>query len=127
MAWGPKPKLLSEITRRVNIAGKVVTIRATRTSRKMPTRSPYGGTVRGKWTEYVFTRARADIYPDCEWAPEVDGNRRYASASMCGWEAKTPEFPIIDEIVDAMVAELKGWDWDETVDQVIARLGVANG
>lgn len=123
MAWGPKPKLLAEMSRTVTVGDKIFHLNVRRTSRKRPQRTPYGETLKGKWVESVSTDGSCEEFPDCHWWPYNDFGDRYAQFSCSGWEPETAEFNTVQEVMEAMIFEIKGWPQKETADQILARLG----
>lgn len=102
------------ITKVATINGKEVKFVGTQTTIKRR--------VRGQSVERLVTRCSADIYPNCEWFPQVDFGDKMASFSCDGYEPETPEFEDVDAIASAIIFELKGWEQEKTADEIIAEL-----
>lgn len=102
------------ITKVATIKGKEVKFVGTQTTIKRR--------VRGQSVERLVTRCSADIYPNCEWFPQVDFGDKMAPFSCDGYEPETPEFEDVDAIASAIIFELKGWEQEKTADEIIAEL-----
>ena len=61
------------------------------------------------WKKVKRIGAKCDLYPKCEWYPYVDWGTRTISGSMEGWEAREPEFPAVEKVVQEMLFEAAGW------------------
>ena len=56
--------------------------------------------VRGQFVERLVTTCTADIYPNCEWFPQVDFGDKMAPFSCDGYEPETPEFEDVDAAIE---------------------------
>ena len=52
-------------------------------------------------------------FPKADWRPYIDFGTKMADCSLAGYEAETPEWPMIDQLAESMIFEYKGWTDDE--------------
>lgn len=75
------------------------------------------------------TCVKCDHFPNADWRPYIDFGEKMTDCSLDGWELKTPEFPLIDAMAQAMIFEFKGWTDDknyESVDSVLEQIKTFN-
>jgi hypothetical protein len=65
------------------------------------------------WGMSGFTRVKCSHFPKADWRPYIDFGTKMADCSLAGYEAETPEWPMIDQLAESMIFEYKGWTDDE--------------
>ena len=65
------------------------------------------------WGMSGFTCVKCSRFPKADWRPYIDFGTKMADCSLAGYEAETPEWPMIDQLAESMIFEYKGWTDDE--------------
>ena len=65
------------------------------------------------WGMSGFTCVKCSHFPKADWRPYIDFGTKMADCSLAGYDAETPEGPLIDQLADSMIFEYKGWTDDE--------------
>lgn len=65
------------------------------------------------WGMSGFTCVKCSHFPKADWRPYIDFGTKMADCSLAGYEAETPEWPMIDQLAESMIFEYKGWTEDE--------------
>ena len=65
------------------------------------------------WGMSGFTCVKCSHFPKADWRPYIDFGTKIADCSLAGYEAETPEWPMIDQLAESMIFEYKGWTDDE--------------
>lgn len=65
------------------------------------------------WGMSGFTCVKCSHFPKADWRPYIDFGTKMADCSLAGYEAETPEWPMIDQLAESMIFEYKGWTDDE--------------
>jgi len=77
------------------------------------------------WGMSGYTCVKCSHFPDADWRPYIDFGEKMTDCSLNGWEANTPEWPLIDDLAMAMIFEYKDWTDDkkyEPVDKILEKL-----
>ena len=65
------------------------------------------------WGMSGFTCVKCSHFPKADWRPYIDFGTKMADCSLAGYEAETPEWPMIDQLAESMIFEYKEWTDDE--------------
>ena len=124
MAWGPKGKIIYDVSKTVTLFGKEYHLRVYRLQKKTRDRDPVTFKNLG-WSEKIFTNGKVTEFPDASWWPEIDFGTKMAACSHSGYEAKDPAWDAINEIIEAMIFDARKWEHEgneANTDDIIARL-----
>ena len=116
-------KIIYERNRTVTLFGRDYNIKVQRFTKKVRQRDPITFKNLG-WAEKTFTRGYVAEFPEAHWWPEIDFGDRIVPCSMNGNEERDPAFRKVDQIVEAMVFDAKGWEHEdnESTDDIVARI-----